>query len=104
MAKDPICGMFVEEGENSLKTVRRGTTFYFCSETCLFQFQAPEKALKRLKILVASGAVLAAPIALLTYVPIVGSPTVNNFVLFLLSIPVQFVVGLRFYRGAYDAL
>src|SRR5213594_1697027 len=104
MAKDPVCGMFVEEGEGALKTSRRGTIYYFCSETCLFQFQAPEKALKRLKLLVAAGAILAAPIVTLTYFPIIPSSTVNNLVLFLLSIPVQFVVGFRFYRGAFDAL
>ena len=104
MAKDPVCGMFVEEREGSLKTSRRGTTYYFCSETCLFQFQAPEKALKRLKILVAAGAVLAVPIIVLTYIAIISDSTVNNSVLFLLSLPVQFVVGARFYRGAYDAL
>src|SRR5881397_3326112 len=104
MAKDPICGMFVEEGEGALKTSRRGTIYYFCSETCLFQFQAPGKALKRLKLLVVAGAILAAPIVTLTYFPIIPSSTVNNLVLFLLSIPVQFVVGFRFYRGAFDAL
>src|SRR5881628_3772691 len=104
MAKDPVCGMFVEEGEGALKTSRRGTIYYFCSETCLFQFQAPEKALKRLKLLVVAGAILAAPIVTLTYFPIIPSSTVNNVVLFLLSIPVQFVVGFRFYRGAFDAL
>src|SRR6058998_218242 len=104
MAKDPVCGMFVEEGEGALKTSRRGTIYYFCSETCLFQFQAPEKALKRLKLLVVAGAILAAPIVTLTYFPIIPSSTVNNVDLFLLSIPVQFVVGFRFYRGAFDAL
>ncbi len=104
MAKDPVCGMFVEDAEDSLKTSRRGTTYYFCSETCLFQFKAPEKALRRLKVLVAAGAVLAIPIIALTYLPIIPDLTTNNFVLFLLSLPVQFVVGFRFYRGAYDAL
>ena len=96
--------MFVEEGEGAVKTSRRGTTSYFCSETCLIQFQAPEEALKRLKFLVVAGTVLAVPIAALTYIPVISNTAMNNLVLFLLSIPVQFVVGLRFYRGAYDAL
>lgn len=104
MAKDPICGMYVAEGEHSLKTTRRGTKYYFCSETCLVEFQAPEKALTRLKQLVAIGAILAIPIAALTYLPIIPDRNINNFVMFALSIPVQFVVGFRFYRGAYDAL
>src|SRR5881296_3077515 len=104
MAKDPICGMLVEEGEHSLKTTRYGATYYFCSETCLFQFQAPEKALARLKRLVALGAVLTVPITALTYLPIITDRTTNNLVMLILSLPVQFVVGSRFYRGSYDAL
>src|SRR5712692_9467567 len=104
MAKDPVCGMFVEEGEHALKTTRYGTTYYFCSETCLVQFQAPEKALARLKRLVALGAILTIPIAALTYLPIIPDRNTNNLVMFILSIPVQFVAGSRFYRGSYDAL
>ncbi len=62
MAKDPICGMYVEEGNHALQTTRYGTTYYFCSETCLAQFQAPEKTLARLKQLVALGAAFTIPI------------------------------------------
>ena len=104
MAKDPVCGMYVEEGEHALQTTRYGTTYYFCSETCLVQFQAPEKALSRLKRLVAIGAVLTVPIAALTYLPIISDRATNNLMMFVLSLPVQFVVGFRFYRGSYDAL
>ncbi len=104
MPKDPICGMYVEEGERSLKTTRYGTTYYFCSETCLSQFQAPEKTLARLKRLVALGAAITIPIAALTYFPIISDHTTNNLVMFFLSLPVQFIVGFRFYRGSYDAL
>src|SRR6266571_4441602 len=104
MAKDPVCGMYVEEGEHALQTTRYGTTYYFCSETCLIQFQAPEKALARLRRLVALGAVLTVPIAALTYLPIISDRATNNLVMFVLSLPVQFGVGFRFYRGSYDAL
>src|SRR5213593_1092391 len=104
MAKDPICGMYVEEGKHVLQTTRYGTTYYFCSETCLAQFQAPEKALARLKRLVAFGAILTIPIAALTYLPIISDSRINNIVMFILSLPVQFIVGFRFYRGSYDAL
>lgn len=104
MAKDPICGMYVEEVAHSRQATRRGTKYYFCSETCLIEFQAPEKALVRLKQLVAIGTILTIPIAALTYLPIIPDRNVNNFVMFALSIPVQFVVGFRFYRGTYDAL
>ena len=104
MAKDPICGMFVEEGRHALQTTRYGTTYYFCSETCLAQFQAPEKTLARLKQLVALGAAFTIPIAALTYLPIIPDHQINNLVMFVLSLPVQFVVGYRFYLGSYDAL
>ena len=104
MAKDPICGMYVEEGKHALQTTRYGTTYYFCSETCLAQFQAPEKTLARLKRLVALGAAFTIPIASLTYLPIIPDHQINNLVMFVLSLPVQFVVGHRFYLGSYDAL
>src|SRR2546425_10134560 len=96
--------MLVEEGEHALKATRYGTTYYFCSETCLIQFQAPAKSLARLKRLVALGAILTAPIASLTYLPIISDRAANNLVMFILSLPIQFVVGYRFYRGSYDAL
>ena len=104
MAKDPICGMYVEEGNHALQTTRYGTTYYFCSETCLAQFQVPEKSLARLKRLVALGAAFTIPIAALTYLPIIPDHQINNLVMFVLSLPVQFVVGYRFYLGSYDAL
>ena len=104
MAKDPVCGMYVEEGAHALQTTRYGSTYYFCSEGCLEQFTAPEKALASLKRMVALGAVLSIPIAALTYLPIIQDRQINNLVMFFLSLPVQFVVGSRFYRGSYDAL
>src|SRR6267378_5759573 len=102
--KDPICGMLVEEGEHALKTTRYATTYYFCSETCLVEFEAPEKAIARLKRLVVLGALLTVPIAALTYLPILSDRAINNLVMFFFSLPVQFVAGFRFYRGSYDAL
>ena len=103
MAKDPICGMFVDEKTASITRTIRGTKWYFCSETCASTFEKPEIELKRLKQLVVAGVVLSIPIVLLTYLtpfPV----TINNYLLFLLETPVQFIVGLRFYRGAFDSL
>ena len=37
MAKDPICGMEVDEG-TALSTARDGKLFYFCSEHCQTKF------------------------------------------------------------------
>jgi Cu+-exporting ATPase len=39
MAKDPICGMTVDEA-TALKAERDGQTFYFCSEDCRKKFLA----------------------------------------------------------------
>jgi len=103
MAKDPVCGMSVVEGPEALKASVRGTTFYFCSEACRLEFTMPQKELERLKSMVATGALITVPILALTYIPILP-PTTNGYVLLLLAIPIQFYVGLRFYRGTYHSL
>ena len=95
--------MYVDEKTAKIKKTVRGTTYYFCSESCLRQFEKPEVELRKLKLLATVGAVLTIPTLILTYVAIFSQAT-NNYVLLLLSAPVQFVVGFRFYRGTYDAL
>ena len=101
--KDPICGMYVDEKTAKIKKTIRGTTYYFCCDACLRQFEKPEVELRKLKILVTIGAILTIPTLILTYVALTPV-TVNNYLLLLLSAPVQFVVGFRFYHGTYDAL
>ena len=65
MAKDPICGMFVEENENSIHYTKEGISYYFCSSQCLNEFLEPEKALKKLKMHVIISIALTIPIVLL---------------------------------------
>ena len=103
MAKDPVCGMFVDEKTATITRTIRIKKWYFCSETCANTFEKPETEMKRLKMLLVAGAGLTIPILLLTYVMLLPM-NVNNYLLFLLETPVQFVVGWRFYRGAYDSL
>jgi Cu+-exporting ATPase len=103
MAKDPVCGMFVDEKTATITRTIRGTKWYFCSETCAKTFEKPEVEEKRLKLLVVIGIALTAPTALFTYVILLPS-SLNNYLLFILETPIQFTVGWRFYRGAYDAL
>jgi len=103
MAKDPICGMYVDERIAQFKAEVRGTTYYFCSKSCLDEFLAPERELKRLKTFVLASALLTVPIAGLTYFHLLPMDT-RNIVLFILATPVQFVVGFRFYRGLYHAV
>lgn len=103
MAKDPICGMYVEEKENTIKQELEGISYYFCSKNCLSEFMAPEKEMRKLKRFVWIGIFLTIPIVFLTYVSIFTTQ-LNHYVLFALSIPVQFWIGLRFYQGTADAL
>lgn len=50
MAKDPVCGMEVEEGKASAKSEYKGITYYFCSTICKQNFdKEPEKYLKEKK-------------------------------------------------------
>src|SRR5208283_4151122 len=103
MAKDPVCGMFVDEETATITRTIRGTKWYFCSETCATTFERPEAELKRLRTLLVVSAILTIPIMLLTML-MPFSINENNYLLFLLETPVQFIVGWRFYRGAYDSL
>jgi Cu+-exporting ATPase len=104
MAKDPICGMYVDEKTAQYKATVRGTTYYFCSQTCMKEFMAPEVEIRRLKISVILGVILSVPIVFLTYVRLQIPMDVNNYILLTLDTPIQFVFGWRFYRGTYDAI
>jgi len=95
--------MFVDEKTATITRTIRGTKWYFCSETCARTFEKPEVEIRRLKLSVMAGLALTIPTALFTYIPIFPA-SINNHMLFVLETPVQFVVGWRFYRGAYDAL
>ena len=103
MAKDPVCGMYVDEGTATLKADVRGVTYYFCSDSCLHEFLAPEKELSSLKLMVAASATITVPILLLTYSSVLTG-SLRDFLLLGLETPVQFVVGWRFYRGTYDSV
>lgn len=119
MAKDPVCGMEVDE-ESSIKRVIGGRTYYFCMESCALAFEDPEKELKSMKtrVAVAVSAVtilallrvvatlsLAAGATLVTWAPIPSLPYFTwGYWLFLLTTPVQIIGGWGFYKGAYQAL
>lgn len=105
MAKDPVCGMFVEEGEHALKVTRKGTTYYFCSDSCVQTFLQPEVEARRLRRLTLFSFALGIPALFFTWVTPFPLPTLNNDVwLFLLATPVQFIAGWRFYKGFYHTI
>lgn len=119
MPKDPVCGMFVDE-DHGLSATFGGRKFYFCSESCLRTFTAPEKELRNLKrrmYVAVSGALLLAIMraslylglafgaVAVTWVPIPNLPILTwGLLLFLITTPVQFIGGWTFYVGAYKAL
>jgi P-type Cu+ transporter len=113
MAKDPICGMFVEESDNSIHHPKNGIAYYFCSTQCLNEFLEPEKELRKLKMHVAISIALTIPIIILSLphmVPQLGHffPVEMmgyvNYIIMALATPIQFWVGLRFYRGFWDGI
>jgi P-type Cu+ transporter len=95
--------MSVVEGPEALRAEVRGTTFYFCSEACRMEYTMPQREVSRLRYLVLLGWGLTIPILVFTYLPWLGSQTAD-YVLLVLALPVQFVVGSRFYRGTYHSL
>ncbi len=47
MAKDPVCGMEVDEAQAEVKYDYKGKTYYFCAAGCKDRFALnPEKYLK----------------------------------------------------------
>jgi Cu+-exporting ATPase len=114
MAKDPVCGMFVEEKPESIRYNKDGREYYFCSKQCLDEFTQPEKELKKLKMYVAISIALTIPIVILslphmfpaqfgTLFPI-DMMHYSNYVMLALATPLQFWIGWRFYRGLWDGI
>ena len=103
MAKDPVCGMFVEEKPDAIRHSVDGKEYFFCSTQCLNEFTAPERELNKLKTTTRVSIALTIPIVLFTYVMLLPKE-INNYILLALAIPVQFWAGWRFYKGTWDAI
>ena len=114
MAKDPVCGMFVEERPSTIQYCKDGRIYYFCSTQCLNEFIQPEKELRKLKLYVAISIGLTIPIVFLSlphmfpaqFSHMISMETMNytNYVMLALATPLQFWIGLRFYRGLWDGI
>jgi Cu+-exporting ATPase len=114
MAKDPVCGMYVEEKPDSIRYVFDGKEYYFCSSQCLNEFREPEKELKKLKIHVAASIALTIPIIFLSLPHMLptqfghlfpmGLMHASSYIMLILATPLQFWVGWRFYKGFWDGI
>ncbi|MDG6913203.1 MAG: heavy metal translocating P-type ATPase [Nitrososphaerota archaeon] len=104
MAKDPVCGMMVEENEHALRATVRGREYFFCSDTCLTTFVAPEREVKSLERATILGFALGVPALVFTWLFTFPGPIPNDLALFALATPVQFIAGWRFYKGTWHAI
>ena len=114
MAKDPVCGMFVEEKPESIRYIMNGKEYFFCSTQCLNEFREPEKELKKLKIQVAVSIALTIPIIFLSlphmlpaqFGELLPMDLMHNssYIMLMLATPLQFWVGWRFYKGFWDGI
>ena len=114
MAKDPVCGMFVEEKPDSIRYTMNGKEYFFCSNQCLNEFREPEKELKKLKIQVTVSIALTIPIIFLSlphmlpaqFGHLLPMNLMHNssYIMLVLATPLQFWVGWRFYKGLWDGI
>ena len=105
MAKDVVCGMYVDENKTPFKIEQDGIMYYFCSDNCLKTFLKPQVEMKKLKYVAIFSLVIGSLTALFEYVYMIDWFGIPNYIwLFLLATPVQFIGGWRFYLGTRDAI
>ena len=114
MAKDPVCGMYVQERPDSIRYALKGKEYFFCSTQCLNEYREPEKELRKLKIHVAVSIALTIPIIFLSLPHMLPAQFgellpmtlkhYSSYIMLGLATSLQFWVGWRFYRGFWDGI
>ena len=89
MAKDPVCGMYVDERPDAIRHPAEGKEYFFCSTQHLNEFTAPDVQLKKLKIITIVTIAPAIPIAVSTNAMLLPKE-INNYVLLAPAVLVQF--------------
>ena len=103
MARDPVCGMPVDEEHAAFKAEKGGKTYYFCSEGCMLTFLQPDRELRKLRNLAIFSLTLGFTLMALMFLP--NPPLFSHHIWgLLLATPVQFIAGWRYYSGAWGAL
>jgi Cu2+-exporting ATPase/Cu+-exporting ATPase len=100
MPIDPICGMNVPQ-TSDITVEQDSGKYYFCSNSCRLKFQAPENENKKERRALIISWSFSIPVLLVNYLFSVPS---KDYIMLLLSLPVQFYSGLLFYKGAYQSL
>jgi Cu+-exporting ATPase len=93
--------MFVDDKSATITKTVDKTKYYFCSSNCLVAFEAPEKEMRRLKYEAIFGGIFAAVAGVLFFLTEIPY---HEWIALFVTFPVQFVIGRRFYRGAWDGL
>ena len=101
MANDPVCGMYVDESTAKLESVRYGRKYFFCSNTCKFEFEKPEEEMRSLRRSLYFSWPATIAVVAMTYLVVFQF---SAYIMFALATAVQFYSGRRFYLGTWDAI
>ncbi|UCH37079.1 MAG: YHS domain-containing protein, partial [Candidatus Bathyarchaeota archaeon] len=99
LARDPVCGMHVDEDRAAFTAEVDGKVYYFCSEACMNTFTQPEIERRNLKRLAIFSIIVGTLTMLLMFYEGALPLFSKKLWAFIFATPVQFIAGWRYYRG-----